>query len=152
MSNSTVDKNIVVYVDDDLDDLDLISGAFMQYSNTIEVITFSNGLEALSYLNQLTDADVLPCLVILDINMPLINGKDVSEQLRKNKHFDDIPIILFSTSSHLSDKLFAKQHNIGFCTKPLGYDELYKIAAQLVSHCSEAVQKRLHDSSGQSLN
>jgi len=75
MTKSITTKSIVFYADDDPDDLQLVQDAFMQYARNVEFITAGNGSEALSYFNSLGEEDPLQCLIILDINVPLVNGK-----------------------------------------------------------------------------
>ena len=99
MTKYTAPKNTVVYADDDQDDIELVEEAFRQFSNNVEVITFQNGSQALSYLNNLTEEDPLPCLIILDINMPVLNGKEVLVRVRQLDKFEMIPVVLFTTSS-----------------------------------------------------
>src|SRR5687768_4474846 len=106
MTKSIVPKNIVFYADDDLDDLELVKDAFAQYSKNVEVITATDGSKALSHLSNLKKYDTLPCLIILDINMPVMNGKEVLLRLREMDHLSDVPVVLFSTSSQPLDKNF----------------------------------------------
>jgi CheY-like chemotaxis protein len=67
----------ILYVDDDIDDLLLISEAFQKYTDHLTVIHASNGVEGLKCLNKFLQQGKLPCLVILDINMPVMNGKEM---------------------------------------------------------------------------
>ena len=62
MTKLETPKNVILYADDDQDDLMLIKDAFDKYSTHIEVITVENGNEALSYLNNLSSLDPVPCL------------------------------------------------------------------------------------------
>ena len=78
-------KNIVLYADDDEDDLLLVKDSLSKYSN-VEVVTAQDGLEALSYLRNLSAADPLPCLIILDVNMPQLNGKQVLKDIKSMNH------------------------------------------------------------------
>ena len=143
MTNSTTPKNIVFYADDDLDDLELVKEAFAQYSRNVEVLTATDGSKALSYLSNLKKFDTLPCLIILDVNMPVINGKETLLRLREIEHFRDIPVVLFTTSSQLIDKNFAKKYNAGFITKPIDVKQMEFIADQFIEHCSEEVRNKI---------
>ncbi|HZH36333.1 MAG TPA: response regulator [Flavisolibacter sp.] len=143
MTKYTAPKNTVVYADDDQDDIELVEEAFRQFSNNVEVITFQNGSQALSYLNNLTEEDPLPCLIILDINMPVLNGKEVLVRVRQLDKFEMIPVVLFTTSSMPVDKSFAEHYNAGFVTKPLGFEQMEIITRQFIDHCTEDVQKKI---------
>ena len=143
MTNSTTAKNVVFYADDDLDDLELVKNAFAQYSKNVEVLTATDGSKALSYLSNLKKYDTLPCLIILDVNMPVINGKETLLRLREIEHFQDIPVVLFTTSSQPMDKSFAKKYNAGFITKPIDVKQMEVIADQFIEHCSEEVRDKI---------
>ena len=143
MTNSTTPRNIVFYADDDLDDLELVKDAFAQYSKNVEVLTATDGSKALSYLSNLKKYDTLPCLIILDVNMPVINGKETLLRLREMEHFQDVPVVLFTTSSQSLDINFAKKYNAGFITKPIDVKQMEVIADQFIEHCSEADRNKI---------
>src|SRR5262245_42926589 len=109
MTKSTSPKNIVFYADDDPDDLELVQDAFSRYARDVEVLTAKDGSQALSYLQSLGQEDPKPCLIILDINMPLINGKDVLKKIRTLDYFETVPVVLFTTSSMPNDQSFAEK-------------------------------------------
>lgn len=138
-----VPKNIVLYADDDYDDLELVIEAFALYANNVEVVTARDGSQALSYLHQLTDEDAKPCLIILDINMPVINGKEVLRKLRDHVHFESIPVVLFTTSSQPQDEQFALKYNAGFVTKPLDVSQMEKITDLFIDNCSDEIRKNI---------
>ncbi|HEV7622090.1 MAG TPA: response regulator [Flavisolibacter sp.] len=133
----------VVYADDDIDDLDLVKDSFRQYSNNVQVITFKDGSQVLSYLKSLSAIDTPPCLIILDINMPIINGKDVLIRIRQIERYKSVPVVLFTTSSQPQDQSFANQYNAGFITKPLGIQQMEMITEQFIDHCAEEIRKNI---------
>jgi len=145
MTKSIIPKNIVFYADDDLDDLELVKEAFAQYSKSVEVMTATDGSKALSHLSNLKKYDTLPCLIILDINMPVINGKEVLLHLREIDHFQEVPVVLFSTSSQPADKNFAKRYNAGFITKPIDVKQMSFIAEQFIEHCTDEVKNKIRE-------
>ena len=137
------DKQIILYADDDPDDIELLKEAFACISEDIELITCTNGVEALEYLQTLTSKDETPCLIILDINMPVLDGKQTLIRLRTLTPYTNTPVVLFSTSSDNREKEFARQHEAGFITKPLDLKEMAKIADSFIDHCTENVKKIL---------
>jgi len=143
MTKSITPKSIVFYADDDPDDLQLVQEAFRHYARNVDFVTANNGSEALSYFYNLPQEDPLPCLIILDINMPLVGGKQVLKTLRSQERFADVPIVLFSTSSMPTDKKFADQYGAGFITKPLDLHQMEVIADQFIEHCTEEVRKKI---------
>ena len=132
-----------MYADDDPDDIELVEEAFRQYANNVEVVSFENGSQALSYLNNLSSEDPTPCLIIFDINMPVLNGKDALVRLRQLEQFEEVPVVLFTTSSMPLDKSFAQHYNAGFVTKPLGLEQMEIITKQFIDNCSEETRKKI---------
>lgn len=143
MTKYIAPKNIVVYADDDPDDIELVEEAFRQFANNVEVLTFQNGSQALSYLKNLSDDDPAPCLIILDINMPVLNGKETLVRLRQLEKYEGVPAVLFTTSSMPLDKAFAQSYNAGFVTKPLGFEQMEIITRRFIDHCTEETQKKI---------
>lgn len=143
MTKSAAPKNVVFYADDDMDDLELVQDSFARYSKSIEVITARDGSQALSFLHNLGEEDVRPCLIILDINMPVMNGKEVLKRLRNIEGMESVPVILFTTSSQPQDKTFAEQYSAGFVTKPLDVEQMHMITELFIDHCSEATKNSL---------
>lgn len=143
MTKYTTPNNIVIYADDDLDDIELVDDAFKQFANNVEVITFRDGSQALSYLHNLGEEDPVPCLVILDINMPVLNGKETLVRLRQVEKFKDVPVVLFTTSSMPADKNFARQYGAGFVTKPLGYEQMEMITKEFINNCTQETQNKI---------
>ena len=143
MTKFLAPKHIVVYADDDPDDIELVEDAFKRYATNVEVITFTDASQALSYLKNQTDLDPLPCLIILDINMPLMSGKEALVRLRQMDRYEAIPVVLFTTSSMPVDKAFAQHYNAGFITKPLGYEQMEIITKQFIDHCTDETQKKI---------
>lgn len=143
MSESNLSKSIVLYADDDTDDIELVRDAFAQHASNVELVTFSNGVEALAFLNRLTPLDPSPCLIILDINMPLLDGKEVLSRLKGMKPFEAVPAILFSTSSQRADREFANRFGAGFITKPLSAHQMETIIEEFIEHCAEDVRTKI---------
>lgn len=145
MTNEMSVKNIVLYADDDIDDINLVREAFFNYSPDIELITVADGLEALSFLKNLSVEDIAPCLIILDINMPRMDGKEALIKIRQMKRFENIPSILFTTSSQGRDKDFAEKYNAGFLTKPIEYTQMDLIANKFIQHCADQNNKNINN-------
>jgi CheY-like chemotaxis protein len=136
-------KHIILYADDDQDDQLLIKQAFQKYDNSIKVQSAFNGEEALTQLNNLDAQQLHPCLIILDINMPKMNGKEALVKIRQSEKLKNIPVVLFSTSSGAMDKAFAKKWDAEFFSKPLNYPDLISIAREFVKHCNFEVSRKV---------
>lgn len=143
MTKELSTRYVILYADDDEDDRNLLEDAFSVYSSNVEMICFVNGVEVISYLESLGSFEPTPCLIILDINMPLVDGKEALKTIREMSKFANVPVILFTTSSQLKDKSFAEKYNAGFITKPIDVEQLKTIADIFIDHCTEEVRKKI---------
>ena len=123
----------VLYVDDDIDDLLLISEAFEKYTDHLTVVHANNGAQGLKALEDMQEN--LPCLLIIDINMPIMDGKEMLVKIREHSQFKNLPVIMFSTSDSSKDKEFAEDHDAEFFSKPGNYNELRMLVEQFVRKC-----------------
>jgi CheY-like chemotaxis protein len=117
-------KSTIIIVDDDADDREAIRDAFAETHHDLNVIFHENGNKLLDYLQQ-TKAHDLPSLILLDLNMPGKTGQEILKEVKTNKNFCHIPIIVFSTSSAAKDR--QASYKLGancFVTKPDSYSAL----------------------------
>ena len=135
-------KHTILYAEDDLDDLFMIRQAFEQFDGSTQIVHSGNGFEALEQLNKAKANQQLPCLIILDINMPGMNGREALIRIRQSESFKNIPVVLFTTSSSDLDRAFAKKWGAEFITKPLVFSELEMLAKRFVSLCTSSVTER----------
>lgn len=135
-------KHTILYAEDDLDDLFMVKQAFEKFDGTVELAHAGNGFDALQCLDKLRLTTGLPCLIILDINMPGMNGRETLIRLKQSEQYRNIPVVLFTTSSSDGDKAFAKKWGADFITKPLVYSELEELAKNFVHLCSNEVSRR----------
>jgi len=143
MMPSQPPKHLVIYADDDPDDLELVRDSFEKYAQNVELISFEDGRKALQYLLALAQQRTTPCLIILDINLPGLDGKEMLKTIRTIHHFKDTPVVLFTTSSQPTDKAFARNLDAGFMTKPLSYEQMDLITEQFIEHCAEDIRKKI---------
>lgn len=128
-------RQIILCVDDDPDDQMMVLDTILELDPTIRVASALNGVEALSFLYGAKQRQELPCLVIMDINMPLMDGKQALALIKKDDGLSAVPIVLFTTSSSELDKSFAARHGVELITKPIKQDELYLSVKRLLSQC-----------------
>jgi len=129
----TTTKKIMI-VDDDEDDIDFFTEAVAEILPTCKLVTASNGEEALEKLDE--HIDTPPNWIFMDLNMPRMNGKICLIKLKTNPKLRDIPIIIYTTSSHLKEKeeLF-KMGASYFLTKSSTFDALKKEISKALSAC-----------------
>lgn len=106
----------VFLVDDDEDDRFLVSEALTHYGPACQVTPLASGAELLGTLAQ---AALLPRLIVLDLNMPLMNGLEVLKRLRQRYSQHDLPVVIMTTSDQEDDKKEAAALEANdFITKP----------------------------------
>lgn len=121
-------KNIFL-AEDDPDDQYLFQDAIRQINPEINFQVASNGKETIEFLkNQL----LLPDLIFLDLNMPLMNGFECLSKMKNDRRLNSIPIVIFTTSKNPADA--QATHQLGanvFLSKPTDFKEL-KIKLQKI--------------------
>jgi CheY-like chemotaxis protein len=133
-------KHLIVYADDDIDDLNMFQDYF-DTNGAIKILPASDGLDALQILEHLKEKGLKPCLVILDINMPLLNGKETLLRIKSDKELQGIPVVLFSTSKNPDDKAFASTNGVDFISKPLSVKEIELIASMFIDRCNFEINR-----------
>lgn len=128
---------LIIHVDDDEDDLSMLKGAFQSLGRPFNLVQENNGEDCLKTLQRLAAEGTLPCLVVLDINMPKMDGKQTFSQIKKNPALATIPIVIFSTSNSVMDKLFFKGKNVEYMVKPINVNVFTEIAQHMLSICEE---------------
>lgn len=118
----TTTKKIMI-VDDDEDDIDFFCEVINEIDGSYTCVTAANGEEALQKLRK--GKTQLPDLIFLDLNMPRMNGKVCLQQIKKDSALQNIPVIIYTTSSHRQDKEETLQHGAAhFMTKPPTFDRM----------------------------
>ena len=88
----------ILLADDDVDDLDLLSAVMQELDVSYNIVHANDGEEALVKLNEMKLTGNLPCLIVLDINMPKMLGPELLVVFRSHPKFDTVPIVMLSTS------------------------------------------------------
>lgn len=126
----------VLVVDDDEDDLFLIRTAFEQDSTRYNLRLLYDGT---NIINSFNDPRSLPDLVLLDLNMPVLNGFEILSNLKAcHRH---VPVVILTTSASETD--IDRAYNLGansFITKPSTYQELIDLAKQIRLYWFDLVQ------------
>jgi CheY-like chemotaxis protein len=127
-------KHCILIADDDDDDQMMMKSAFEDTGFDGTVCSVSNGEALLEFLRNIgtNDACPKPHLILLDLNMPRKDGREVLREIRKNQLLARIPVVVYSTSSNPADVAFCYDHGANsFISKPSSYETLMKIAALL---------------------
>ena len=136
-------KVTILYAEDDVDDQLYLCESFANYSSHVQVMCVHNGEQAVDYLASLPEDAPSPCLIILDMNMPRKNGKETLLEIRKMDRYEDIPVVMFTTSSQPLDQSFAERNKAGFITKPIDGKQMEYIVDRFIEHCTDEVKRQL---------
>ena len=124
----------VLLVEDDPGDVLMTKEAFEEHrvNNTLRVV--NDGDEALAYLRQqepYPDA-VRPDLILLDLNLPRKDGRQVLQEIKNDEHLRHIPVVVLTTSQADEDVLRSYQlHANAYVTKPVDFDQFIKAVQQI---------------------
>ncbi|GAB3817272.1 response regulator [Pontibacter rugosus] len=124
--------NILLVEDDEVDIMN-VQRAFKKNTITNPLFIARNGEEALEMLR--TDQVPFPHIIILDINMPKMNGIEFLRELRADEQFKSASVFVMTTSNEDSDKMSAYNFNVaGYILKPLSFEKFITSVATLNSY------------------
>ena len=134
-----MEKYKILIVDDDPDERLIFTDYFTAVCEDFDMEFVSNGMLALSHLESITENWSLPQLIVLDLNMPVLNGVETLKRLKSNDRFKSIPVIIFSNADDDRErKMCAMLGADSFFLKPSTLDEAEKIGM----HFFEAIEKK----------
>jgi CheY-like chemotaxis protein len=128
-------ERTVLLIDDDNDDLEMLQDALKTIDADHKIIEAHNGVEGLEKLKELAAAGTSPCLIVLDINMPKMDGRQTFVSLKSDERFSRIPVVIFSTSASLLDRKFFEHHQTAYLVKPIKFNELARTASRMINIC-----------------
>ena len=125
----------IFLAEDDIDDQDFLRDALQTIDPGIKLISFTTGLKFIHHLKQ-TEESGLPCLIILDYNIPELNGAEILVQLREQSRYASIPKVVWSTSdSQLYRENCLASGAKAYLVKPSSINGITEIAKQMLSYC-----------------
>lgn len=124
----------ILLVEDNPDDEALAIRAFKKSNMSNEIVVARDGEQALNYLfdKQRLDAKELPSVVLLDLNLPKIDGLEVLRQIRSNPSTKRLPVVILTSSKHEEDLI--EGYNLGansYVRKPVDFNEFVTAVSQL---------------------
>jgi len=129
--------NEVLLVEDDLVDVMTVKRAFRDLGIQNEIIHKSDGEKALDYL--LDKKNPRPGIILLDLNMPCMNGLEFLEIVKKNTTLQSIPIVVLTTSSESNDLTTSFKHSIaGYMIKPVNYTDYVEMMKAISSYWNQS--------------
>lgn len=127
----------ILLVEDDADDQELLTDAMGYINPLIDVVVAESGPKATSYLQSAKEnQQPLPCLIVLDLNLPLQDGKQTYEKIKNELNLKTVPVIIFTSSHNPHDKALFEQLGVEFIIKPDSYSYMKDIVRHMVDVCS----------------
>ena len=126
----------ILLVEDDPNDVELTRQGFLAAAITVTLDHVENGAECLRYLkreDRYADAQT-PDLVVLDLNMAVMNGREVLERISAQPELRHLPVVILTTSSNPTDvvDLYARGCN-AYVVKPVDFERFIELISQLCS-------------------
>ena len=133
---SAVNSKLILIGEDDLDDQEFLKEIFVSIDDSVSLLFAPNGDQVLSLLDK-SDNRQLPCLIILDYNMPGSNGAEILKELKSNSRYDSIPKIIWSTSQSDTYKDICLELGANdYLIKPSNVNDLVEICRYMLSTCA----------------
>ena len=133
-----MEEIFILIAEDDADDRFLLQAAFEENGFPDRLHFVENGVEVLDYLNALEEkkAEIqFPRFILLDLNMPKKDGREVLKELKQHPELKKIPVVIFSTTNN--EQEMRRCYELGansYITKPNSFESLLKTVAALRSY------------------
>lgn len=132
----------ILLVEDNQVDIDLTRRAFARSRSLGPISVAHDGEEALGMIPRWDAGERPPSLILLDINLPRVNGIEVLRQLKSHPKYRCIPVIMLSSSSE--DRDLADAYALGvnsYIVKPVDYDRFVEAAGHIERYWGELNQQ-----------
>jgi CheY-like chemotaxis protein len=139
-------RGVILLVEDDRGDLLLTQEALQESGMAQQVLIVSDGEEALQYLHRSGRYEdpsqaPRPDLILLDLNMPKINGRQVAARTKSDATLRGIPIVVLSTSDYPEDIAYCYHIGVNsYVHKPMDYSEFVRTIAAIERYWLQIVQ------------
>jgi len=131
-----MNNQAILIAEDDADDRYLLQTAFSEMGYPEKIDFVENGIEVLNYLNanytNNSDEKALPGFILLDLNMPKKDGREVLKELKQHPVFKKIPVIVFTTTKNEIE--IKRCYELGansYVVKPISFDALLKVVENI---------------------
>ena len=124
----------ILLVEDNEDDVLLMKEGFKRSKFMVKLHHVPNGIECMNFLNKygnFSDAPT-PDLILLDLNMPLMDGREVLEKIAKDEKLCHLPVVILTTSSEEQDILnMYKLRCSSYIVKPVDFDKFQRVVSEI---------------------
>lgn len=123
----------ILIVEDDRVDAMTIDRVLKELEVPNRAVFCTDGVEGVEYLNE--HRSTLPAIILLDINMPRMNGIEFLRIIRKDSEFKKLPVVILTTSTEEQDKIDSFELGIsGYMVKPVDYDKFVGMIQVIIKY------------------
>jgi CheY-like chemotaxis protein len=116
----------ILLVEDDQVDVMTVTRALKELHVTNPLVTRENGEDALNYLRD--PSSEKPCIILLDLNMPIMNGIEFMQVTKHDDELKAIPVVVLTTSEEQQDKVNSFNLGVaGYMAKPVDYRQFVEV-------------------------
>jgi CheY-like chemotaxis protein len=135
ITSQDLSSKFILLGEDDADDQEMLKEVFRSIDTAFVLFFVNNGKEIISALEKLKD-DQMPCLIVLDYNMPGLNGADILRELSTNERYKNIPKVVWSTSgSEKFRNICLELGAVDYVIKPNNVVGFEDVARYMLSLC-----------------
>ncbi|MGN6196429.1 MAG: response regulator [Ginsengibacter sp.] len=133
-TNNAIAKTVLIG-EDDIDDEEILEEVVESIDPSIRIQFMNNGQKMIEFLEEIKDED-LPCLIILDYNMPGLNGAEILKRVHRNERLKHVPKIIWSTSNAATYKKICMESGASdYLVKPNKIKDLENMIRHMLSYC-----------------
>ena len=129
------EEKTILHIDDDADDREVFRDVMQKVAPEVKVNFAENGLQALEVLKETKETKFLPCLIVLDLNMPYLDGRKTFERIKSDPTLNRIPLVIFSSGENPADKSLFSKEGIAYFTKPVENSVMEEILSYMANLC-----------------
>jgi len=126
-------KPPILLVEDDQVDALTVKRALRDVGVSNKLVHVENGEEAINFLK--TNTKQRPCIILLDLNMPKMNGIEFLQLANKDESIKSIPIVVLTTSTDQEDRLKIFKHSVaGYMVKSIDYNSFVEMMKTITKY------------------
>ncbi len=138
------DENLILLIDDNDEDYVATERAFQKSGYNVVLHRVENAAQGLDFLVSRGDfvnnkvAGIVPSLILLDLNLPGVDGRDFLLQIKNDDRFREIPVVILTTSTNPRDVLYCYRNGAnGYQVKAVGFDKFLMSIKKLIGYWFE---------------
>ncbi|MEI6847448.1 MAG: response regulator [Chlorobiaceae bacterium] len=139
-TENQTNQRFIMLVEDSDEDYKTLLWIFKKLAVTYPIIRCEDGEELLSYL-KCDDCDkiIQPAIILLDLNLPGIDGRKILQRIKENEKFKVVPVIILTTTSNSKDIKYCYQNGAnGYIIKPLNLEKFMRTIQMLLDYWFDA--------------